>query len=133
VRFKWKPAEPAVVKLANVIIRVSDLERSRTFYRETLGLKETGTVDGEFVFFDAGGATVAIRAAGRAPAPGDTELSFEVPDVLSTYESMRERIPFSMPPRAVTGDGKRDLYAANFRDPDGNELSITGWVTKPRR
>jgi hypothetical protein len=26
-------------------------------------------------------------------------------------------------------DGSHDLYATNFRDPDGHVISITGWVT----
>ncbi len=121
------------MRLANVIVLVSDLERSRKFYRDTLGLKETGSVEGEFVFFDAGGATFAIRGTGRASVPGDTELSFEVQDVLSTYESLKTRVAFSIPPRAVTGNEKMDLFAANFADPDGHPLSITGWVAKPVR
>jgi len=30
----------------------------------------------------------------------------------------------------ATTDGDRVLYAANFRDPDGHVLSITGWIAK---
>jgi len=121
------------MRLANVIILVSDLDRAERFYRDTLGLKETGRIEGEFVFLDAGGVALAIRATGRAPVPGDGELSFEVPDVLSAYESLRSRVAFSRAPRAVTGSDTRDLYAANFSDPDGHLLSITGWVAKPPR
>jgi len=39
---------------ANVIIVVSDLDRAEKFYRDTLGLKEAGRIEGEFVFFDTG-------------------------------------------------------------------------------
>ncbi len=121
------------MRLSNVIIRVSDLERAERFYRDTLGLKETGRVEGEFIFFDAGGVALAVRETGRAPVPGDSELSFEVPDIMSAYESLRSRVAFSLAPRAVTGSETRDLYAANFSDPDGHQLSITGWVAKARR
>ncbi|HEV2390126.1 MAG TPA: VOC family protein [Nitrososphaerales archaeon] len=121
------------MRLANVIILVSDLDRAERFYRDTLGLKETGRVEREFVFFDAGGVALAIRATGRVAVPGDTELSFEVPDVLSAYDSLRSRVAFSEAPRAVTGDETQDLYAANFTDPDGHSLSITGWVPKAGR
>jgi|HubBroStandDraft_6_1064221.scaffolds.fasta_scaffold1057404_2 catechol 2,3-dioxygenase-like lactoylglutathione lyase family enzyme len=119
------------MRLANLIILVSDLERSEKFYRDTLGLKETGRIEGEFVFFDAGGVALAIRATARTPAPGDSEFSFEVPDIKSTYEALKSHIAFSRPPRAVTGNKTSDLYATDFRDPDGHLLSITGWVTKP--
>jgi len=121
------------MKLANVILLVSDLQRSEKFYRDTLGLKVTGNVEGEFVFFDAGGAALAIRAIGRKPVPGDVELSFEVPDIKSAYETLKSTVSFSQPPRAVTGNEKSDLYATDFRDPDGHLLSITGWVAKPPR
>ena len=40
------------MRLANLIILVSDLERSEKFYRDTLGLKDDRD---EFVFFDASG------------------------------------------------------------------------------
>jgi predicted lactoylglutathione lyase len=33
----------------------------------------------------------------------------------------------------VTGDGNRELYATDFRDPDGHILSITGWVQKGKK
>ncbi len=39
-------------------------------------------------------------------------------------------VPFRTPPRAVTGDATRELWAADFRDPDGHLASVTGWVTK---
>lgn len=118
------------MRLANVIILVDDLERSQRFYHDVLGLKETRRVEGEFVFFDAGGVSLAIRATELGPVPGDSELSFEVQDVLSTYKSLKSQVAFSHPPRAVSGNEKSDLFAADFRDPDGHILSITGWVAK---
>ncbi|HVC27866.1 MAG TPA: hypothetical protein VND40_06860 [Nitrososphaerales archaeon] len=93
----------------------------------------TGKIEGESVFFDAGGVALAIRAIGRKPVPGDIELSFEVPDMMSAYETLQSLIDFSQPPRAVTGNEKSDLCATDFRDPDGHLLSITGWVAKPIR
>jgi len=121
------------MRLANVIILVGNLERAERFYRDTLGLQETGRVEGEFVFLDAGGVALDIRATGRAPVPGDTELSFEVPDVISAYGALKSQVAFSEAPRPVTRSETRDLYAANFSDPDGHSLSITGWVAKAER
>jgi len=117
------------MRLANLILRVSDLERSARFYRDTLGMREQGRVPGEFVFFDAGGVTLAIREMDPV-VPGNTEISFEVADVKSTYESLRGKVKFSQAPRAITGNKASDLYATDFEDPDGHVLSITGWVPK---
>lgn len=120
------------MKLANVIVVVSDLERSAKFYGETLMMKERGRAPGEFVFFDAGGATLAIRKTGRDPVPGDTEISFEVPDVRATYESLKAKVKFREPPRPVTGDATNELVVTGFRDPDGHVLSMTSWLPKKR-
>lgn len=120
------------MKLANLILPVSDLERSAKFYRDVLGMKETGRVANEFVFFDAGASTLAIRSSPRPIVAGDTELSFEVPDVRSTYEALKSKVSFSRPPRAVTGNKTSDLFATDFRDPDGHILSITSWIQRAK-
>jgi len=122
------------LKLANVILQVKDLERSTAFYKEALGLKQTGSVEGEFAFFDAGSASLAIRETGRKVDPGDTEVVFEVPDVLEAFETLKSHgIVFSQPPRSVTGNQTSDLFATDFRDPDGHVLSITSWVPRPAK
>ena len=36
-------------------------------------------------------------------------------------------VEFRNTPRVVMGTEGRELLAADFRDPDGNVLSITGW------
>jgi catechol 2,3-dioxygenase-like lactoylglutathione lyase family enzyme len=130
-RFKCDLLAPDAMRLANLILPVSDLGKSEAFYRDTLGLKEQGNVPGEFVFFDAGAVTLAIRETGRRVVAGETEISFEVPDVKSAYESLKSKVEFSRPPRMVTGNEKSELYATDFKDPDGHILSITGWVPKP--
>ena len=58
-----------------------------------------------------------------------TEVVLESADVMKTYQEMKARgVVFLREPFAATTDGSRVLYAANFRDPDGHILSITGWV-----
>jgi predicted lactoylglutathione lyase len=49
---------------------------------------------------------------------------------MKTYAEMKARgVVFTREPFAATTDGSRVLYAANFKDPDGHVLSITGWMT----
>jgi catechol 2,3-dioxygenase-like lactoylglutathione lyase family enzyme len=120
----------AISKIGNLILAVSDLERSLRFYRDILGLKVVRTIPGDFVFLDGGGVTLALR---QAPGIGSgqcrDELSFETDDVRAVYAELQSKgVSFTRPPRAVTGDGRGDLYAADFRDPDSHILSITGWV-----
>jgi len=121
------------LKMSYVMLGVSDLKKSVPFYTDVLGLKVTGQVEGEFVFFDAGqSAQLALRQLrSRKANPGETEFVFSVEDIKETYKELKQKgVVFSQEPRAVTGDGARDLYATDFRDPDGHILSITSWVKK---
>ena len=115
----------------NLLVLVSDLERSTKFYKETLGLKMTGGIPGEFAFFEWGGITLGIRETDQPIAKCLCEISFQVGDVRAVYESLSKKgVAFTKPPRMVTGDATRELLATDFRDPDGHVLSITGWSTK---
>jgi len=113
-----------LTRIGVLILGVTDLRRSLSFYRDTLGLQLRGT-GGEFAFLDAGGVTLALREQkdlGQA-TNGRVEFVFSVDDVSAAHESLRSRgVEFRLEPRIVTGD----RYAADFRDPDGHVLSIFG-------
>ena len=129
------PAISAPVLTANrIIMRVVDLKASIAFYKDRVGLPLETTFD-EFAVFGTGGVTLMLQQIERkssAPNAGLsalTEVVLESPDVMSSYRDMKARgVVFSREPFAATTDGSRVLYAANFKDPDGHILSITGWV-----
>jgi len=115
----------------NLLVMVSDLEKSVGFYRDTLGLKMTGDIPGEFAFFIWGEITLALRETDRPIARCLCGISFQVADVLATHESLTKKgIAFTKPLRTVTSNDAQELLATDFRDPDGHVLSITGWVQK---
>ena len=117
-------------RISNIILRVEDLERSLEFYRDRLGMSVLGASE-SFAFLDGGGVTLAINAIGagmEANPPGLVEVVFEVDDVEATYAALSGAgVSFRLEPRLVMNSDGRDLLAADFRDPDGNTLSITGW------
>jgi catechol 2,3-dioxygenase-like lactoylglutathione lyase family enzyme len=120
-----------------VILRVADLDASVRFYRNLVGLPLQRTFDNEFAEFGNGGLTIMLQQVTRkstGPSTGlsaITELVFDSPDILESYKTMKARgVDFPHPPRIATdGDGK-DLFTADFRDPDGHVLSIAGWVAR---
>ncbi len=130
-------AEPGP-RLTNVMLRVADLQRSLAFWRDRLGLRPLGAFE-SFAFLDAGGVRIALNAVAPPREPDGglaalTELVLEVPDVRAAHEALTARgVSFRTPPRPVTGDGARELWACDCRDPDGHLVSITGWVAKAGR
>jgi catechol 2,3-dioxygenase-like lactoylglutathione lyase family enzyme len=115
----------------NLLVMVSDLQKSITFYRDTLGLKMTGGIPGEFAFFEWGGITLALRETDQPIVKCLCEISFLVSDVRATHEYLSNKgVSFTKPLRAITENDSQELLATDFRDPDGHVLSITGWVPK---
>jgi catechol 2,3-dioxygenase-like lactoylglutathione lyase family enzyme len=117
------------MRLSNVILRVSDMERSIAFWRDSVGLELAGS-SGEFAFLTVGDSQLVLnRPEHYEDQKSDTEIVFEVDDVAATFEEMTGRgVDFAVDLRPVTSDGERNLLAAHFRDPDGHVASITGWV-----
>ena len=124
------------VKANRVILRVASLNASIGFYRDQVGLPLQSTFD-EFAVFGAEGMAVMLQQIERkssGPSTGLaalTEIVLESPDVMKAYREMKARgVVFLREPFAATTDGSRVLYAANFKDPDGHVLSITGWIDR---
>ena len=116
------------MEVSHVILRVTDMDRSVSFYRDAVGL-EVLTASPVFSFFDAGSIRVALNVFDEPGPSATTEIVLEVDDVVATYQRMHAHgVPFEVEPRTVTTDGSRELHAAHFRDPDGHLWSITGWI-----
>lgn len=107
------------------MLGVADVERSVTFYEQTLGravrFKSAG-----LAFIDGGPIAIGLSAdLGRARTPlgGAMEMVFTVDDVTATWRALSERgCEFLRDPRQVTD---RD-WAATLSDPDGHYVTIFG-------
>src|SRR5688572_19624314 len=134
-----RAANPAgaltVRELGHVSLFVRDLDATRRFYRDLLGLRETGTAkDGRIVFFSAGVhhhdiSCELARAAGPGPqpkgVPGLYHIAFDVGASGEELAAARRHVEL----HGLTPFGE---YAAGFsvRDPDGHEIEL--YVDVPR-
>ena len=114
--------------IGNLILLVGDMDRSLAFYRDGLGLPVKFS-SGDFTFLQAGAVTLCLRHAPAPPAElpaaeeRGVEIVFDVADIHAAHEALKARgIAFRVEPRVVTGN----LWATDFRDPDGHLLSIFG-------
>jgi catechol 2,3-dioxygenase-like lactoylglutathione lyase family enzyme len=117
------------MKVSNIILRTSDLDRAVGFWSEQVGLALLGRHEA-FAFLDGGSVQVALNEVDRQIEDQSmTEVVLEVEDIQAAHREMSERgVPFEIEPRVVTTDGVRTLMAAHFYDSDGHAGSITGWV-----
>ena len=117
-----------IKEVAFVAIAVSDAERARTFYQETLELKPESTqMGGAWVEYDLGGTTIGVGChQAWQPSSDGTTVAFEVDDIEATFEKLKSRgVTFDMPKTETPV-----CWMAQFRDPDGNKLVVHKRKTK---
>lgn len=79
---------------SRVLIRPTDPERSRTFYREVLGLavhREFGDPESPGTVFFLGNGLVEISGSSEAAPPSGMVLWMQVRDVHAEYQRLVER------------------------------------------
>jgi catechol 2,3-dioxygenase-like lactoylglutathione lyase family enzyme len=117
------------MRIDQIILRVTDLDKSVEFWTETVGLTESART-GSFSFLDAGDIRLTLNQVASRPIDESlTEIVFEVADIREEHRALLERgVAFEVDLRPVTSDGERELWAAHFHDPDGHLASVVGWV-----
>ena len=117
-------------KLMQVALTCRDLDRARTFYRDTLGLPLMFEV-GHMLFFDAGGQRLMVGLAEKADKPiaGGTYLYFDAPDLPALVPALQARgVAFIGKMETLQRTPTHELKLQFFKDPDGNEIGLMGMV-----
>ena len=109
-------------ELAFTVYPVKDPKRSRDFYQNTFGLRETANWQDKWIEFDVGPGTLAITDGFSQSTPGakGAMVALEVDDFAACLQELKSKgvklamEPFDTPVcRGVT-----------VSDPDGNEIMI---------
>ena len=115
-------------KLVQVALTTGDFERSRQFYRDTLGLPLLFE-SGGMMFFDLGGTRLLIGMENTAGEPGGSILYFEAPDIDTLGPALEAKgVRFLGPAQVVHRTATHEVKTRAFRDPDGNVLQLMGNV-----
>lgn len=108
-----------------------DLDASRAFYHDVLGLEVAREDEGDRIVFRAGGGTqIAVTKSTVGTADSQTQMAWRVPDIHAAVADLRARgvrIEEYVAPDPVTRDGIADMghsWAAWFIDPSGNCLAV---------
>lgn len=113
------------------ILLSRDLDRSRAFYHDTLGLEIAREDHGDRIVFRCGGGTqLVITHSTVGTRDTQTQMAWKVADLAVALADLRARgvrIEEYTAPDPVTTDGIADMghsWAAWIIDPDGNALGI---------
>ena len=111
-----------IKEVAFVAIAVTDPERARKFYQDTLELKPTTTaMGGAWVEYELGATTIGVGChPAWQPSRDGTTVAFEVDDIDATIAKLKERgVGFDLEKTETPV-----CFMAQFRDPDGNKLLV---------
>ena len=113
------------------ILLSTDLDASRAFYHDILGLEIAREDVGDRIVFRSGAGTqLAVTRSTVGTSDTQTQIAWRVPDVRAAVADLRARgvrIEEYEAPDPVTTDGVADMghsWAAWFLDPSRNVLAV---------
>jgi len=115
-----------VTQIDHVSVIITDVERSRRFYRDLLGLKEIAkprTFDFVALWFDLGNQQLHLLRKDRPDSISARHFALRVVDVPAARTYFRERNIAIEETTLIPGADRFFI-----RDPDGNRIEIIQWL-----
>jgi len=115
-----------VQKIDHVSVLITDVERSRRFYRDILGLREIAkprTFDFVVVWFDLGDQQLHLLRKDQADTLSPRHFALRVPDAARARAHFRRHGIATQETTLIPGADR--FFVA---DPDGNRIEIIQWL-----
>jgi catechol 2,3-dioxygenase-like lactoylglutathione lyase family enzyme len=116
-----------VTQLDHVSVIITDVERSRRFYRDVLGLKEIAkprTFDFVVLWFDLGNQHIHLLLKDRPDSTSPRHFALRVADIKAARAHFQER---GIRPEETTPIPGADRFFVY--DPDNNRVEVIQWLT----
>lgn len=113
-------------RLDHVTVIITDVERSRAFYRDVLGLREVAppdTFDFVVLWFEFGGQFVHLLLKPEADAISPRHFALHVADTAAARDHCRQ---FGLAIEETVAIPGADRFF--IRDPDGNRIELIHWL-----
>jgi len=113
-------------------LATKDLEKSRLFFTDTLGLKEVDREGDELIVFASGDSNLNVYRSDYAGTNKATAVTWEVDDIDAEVAALKAKgvtfEHYDMDGLDLQGDVHvgAGMKVAWFKDPDGNILNIVG-------
>ncbi|MFZ0961486.1 MAG: VOC family protein [Terriglobia bacterium] len=112
-------------------VTIVDVERAKSFYRDTLGLRLVSEEPPFALVFDANGIMLRLGMGKERPPVRGTVLGWQVPDITATVRDLEragvrfERYEYLKQDNLGIWTSPTGAKVAWFKDPDGNILSLS--------
>ena len=118
--------------VGQLLIPVEDLDRAIVFYRDALGLPFLFSAPPQMSFFQAGPVRLLVGVREDGKAQRGSMVYFKVKDIQAAFATLSARgVPFGAAPHLVHRTPASELWLADFKDPDGNELALMSEIPVP--
>jgi catechol 2,3-dioxygenase-like lactoylglutathione lyase family enzyme len=118
---------PALGRIGQIALTVSDMPRSIAFWRDTVGLKFLFQAP-NVAFFDVAGVRLMLSSGeARDAKPDGTVLYFETGGLDATFAAIRDRgakVAKNGEPHFIAKLGAKDLWMGFLEDPDGHLFAL---------
>jgi catechol 2,3-dioxygenase-like lactoylglutathione lyase family enzyme len=115
-----------IESLGQIALTVRDVERSVSFFRDSVGLQFLFAPAPSLAFLEIGGVRLMLSTPEGEFAPGgSTVLYLKVADIDAEHAALAARgVPFIDTPHLVARMPDHELWMCFFRDPDGHVLAL---------
>lgn len=116
--------------IGQIMIPVDNFERGTAFYRDTLGLPFLFAAPPQMAFFMCGSVRLLVGCLPPAQtAQRGGAIYFQVSDIKDVFATLKGKgVQFVADPHLVHRTPKSELWLAEFKDPDGNQLALMSEV-----
>lgn len=112
-------------KIAQVHVRVGDLDRAVHFYESVLGMKFLARFPG-MAFFDCQGVRLYLAPAEKDRFQQTSLIYYSVPNMAEAVKALEEhKVGLTQGPLVVHREGDTQMWVALFDDSEGNAVAIT--------
>jgi methylmalonyl-CoA/ethylmalonyl-CoA epimerase len=119
------PQAATLAGVGQIAVRVHDVERATTFYRDALGLSYFFSAP-KLAFFDCGGVRLMLTLPESSEFDHPASIIyFRVADIHSAYAQLQGRgVRFKDAPHLIARLPDHELWMAFFDDAEGNTLAL---------
>lgn len=125
-----------IKRVDHIVIAVSDMKQSVTFYRDALGLTFLGMSEqGMLASFVAGDQIIKLETTERpgklmasCPVPGSVDICFELDETLQEIVERLSQLSVKIVDGPVEKQGAHgSMTSVYVRDPDGSLIELSSY------